>query len=156
MLTLEKPIRIGPQIYDVLIGGVRGSWDVRAGLLEVMIGPARSKDGNLYLGTREKDGDQSKLLAPPLLSTLTIQNSFPPDPALAQVFLKLGELIEAIEAVVVHDESLQAQVYQAGEEEMSLACTFTPTPPGSIKLEEREKRPKEERTFKKEQAGLEE
>lgn len=137
MLTLAIPIQIGAQEYTALIGGIRGSWNLQTRSLEVQIGPAREKDGFLYLGTREIDGEHTKILAPPILSTLSIQDSLPPSAALAQVFVKLEELIQAIEVVVVNDATLQAQMYQAGEEEMSLACTFTATSPGITKLEEK-------------------
>lgn len=143
MLTLNTPITLGSLAYTRLVGGVKGEWDLRVPKLEVTIALAREQAGKTVIATREKDGETTRVLAPPIVATLTIQDASPPDPSLATVWQKLHELTEAIEAVIVANALLASHVYQAGEEEAALTCTFAPSvEPGRI--EEKEKKPKSE------------
>jgi hypothetical protein len=132
MLTLDTPVTLGAHQYTRIVGGIKGEWDLRTRRIEVTLALAREQGGKTIIATREKDGDKRRILAPPILATLTLQDSEPADPALAGVWIKLHELVEAIEAVLVVNGSLQGQVYQAGEEEMSLAATFVAGEAGEI------------------------
>lgn len=140
MLTLNTPIKIGPYTYTRLKGAIQGTWDLRTRKIEMAIAPAREKGGQTIIGTKEKDGDQSRVLAPPLVATVVLQDSSPADPALVKIFQLLHALVEAIEEIQVANNLLTAQVYQTGEEEVSLACTFTPSSEPS-QIEEKEKKP---------------
>ena len=125
MLILDTPLHLGTQTYTRLVGGIKGEWDLRTRRIEVTISPARERAGQLVIATREHAGESLRLLAPPVVATLTLQDAIPADPALAPIFQKLHELVEAIEALMVTNGSLAGQVYLAGEEDVSLNATFT-------------------------------
>lgn len=137
MLTLDTPITLGANQYTRLVC-VKGGWDLRTRSIEIVISLAREKDGETIIATRERDGEQYRILAPPIVASLELQDSIPPDPALAAVFQKHHELMEAIEAVIVSNQQLKDLTYQSGEEESSLSATFVASAsPG--KPEERDK-----------------
>lgn len=141
MLILDTPIQLGSQTYTHVVGGIRGEFDLRTRKLDITLALAREKTGKLIIATKEKDGETARLFSPPIIAILTLQDSSPADPALAGVFQKLHELVESIESVLVANGALANQVYQAGEDEVSLACTFVPSAtPGEI--EEKDKLPK--------------
>lgn len=140
MLMLENPITLGANTYRVIIGGIKGEWDLRARRLEVTLALAREKGGKTIIATREKEGEKTRVLSPPIVATISISDAIPPDPAYAAIFQKLHELTEAIEVVLVADGSLEAYPYQAGEEEVLLACAFASGSP--LEIEEKEKTPK--------------
>lgn len=130
MLRLQTPITIGAKLYARLVC-VKGGFDLRTRKIEIVLSLAREKDGRTILATKEKDGETSRILAPPIVGTLTLQDATPSDPALAGVFQKLHELSEAIESVLATSGQLDTVVYQSGEEDVVLTSTFqaSETPP---------------------------
>jgi hypothetical protein len=144
MLILDIPIKLGSQIYNRLVGGIKGEWDLRTRRIEITIAPGRDHAGRVAIGTKEKQGESHRLLIPAPVSQLTIQDSSPPDPALVDVFRKLQALVEALEVVVANSPDFQGQIYQAGEEEVKLASTFAPYLDDAFEFEEKDKQPKGE------------
>jgi hypothetical protein len=140
MLTVTTPIRLGKYSYDRLIGGVRGDWDLRARRVEVHIGPGRADGDDIIFATKETEADKSRVIPPPVLLTLTIDDP-QQDPALALLWQRIQLVIEAVEEILVTNASLAEKVFQAGEEEVPLDCTFSPYV-GTLKTESREKIPK--------------
>jgi hypothetical protein len=139
MLNLTTPLALGGKRYNVMVAGVRGQWDLQSRRIEIYVGPGRTQGQHVLIGTRETGSEQTRVLAPPILATLVLEDSVPSDPAYAVVFQNLQNLIESIEAIVVTHDDLQKQVYQSGEEEFPLVSTFQPYGPGAFQFEEKVK-----------------